>query len=231
MKRNHNRILLLLLMVCLLLPAGTAGAQSPAPDTASAGTVLPPTIPIFPLPESTLFPNVPRALIIFEPRYRTMLADALKGDRLIGMVTLRPGWESDYEGRPPIYEIGCAGIIADVRQQADGRSVILLRGLVKFRVISEDQSQVYRVARVEAMPESVTDEDRTALREQRQRLEALLPSIAPGSEPPPRTLPDDEVVNGLAQVLDLDPLDRQRLLERDGARSRGELLLNLLQAK
>jgi Lon protease-like protein len=231
MKRNQDRILLVLSMVCLWLPAGTARAQSLSPDTPSPSIKLPQTIPIFPLPESMLFPNVPRGLIIFEPRYRTMLADALNGDRLIGMVTLRPGWESDYEGRPPIYEIGCAGIIADVQQWPDGRSAILLRGLVKFRVTSEDQSRVYRMARVETIPELLTDEDRIALREQRQRLEALLPSIAPGSDPPPRTLPDDEVVNALAQVLDLDPFDRQRLLERDGARSRAELLLNILQGK
>jgi Lon protease-like protein len=231
MKPRQHRILLVLSMVCLFLPTSTPGAQSLTPGATSAGTMLPQTIPIFPLPESMLFPGVPRALIIFEPRYRTMLADALKGDRLIGMVTLRPGWEPDYEGRPPIYEIGCAGIISDVRQQPDGRSVILLRGLVKFRVISEDQSRIYRVARVEAVPESVPDGDRATLREQRQRLEALIPSVAPGSDPPPSALPDDEVVNTLAQILDLDPFDRQQLLERDGARSRAELLLRLLQGK
>ena len=65
--------------------------------------MLPPTIPIFPLPNVVLFPNVFLPLHIFEPRYRAMVADALKGDRMIGMVLLRPGWEGDYEGRPPVY--------------------------------------------------------------------------------------------------------------------------------
>ena len=65
--------------------------------------MLPPTIPIFPLPNAVLFPNVFLPLHIFEPRYREMVADALQGDRIIGMVLLRPGWEADYDGRPAIY--------------------------------------------------------------------------------------------------------------------------------
>ena len=74
---------------------------------------LPTEIPLFPLPEVVLFPGVPRPLLIFEPRYREMVADALKGNKIIGMVLLRPGYEKDYEGRPPIYGIGCAGVIED----------------------------------------------------------------------------------------------------------------------
>ncbi len=50
-----------------------------------------------------LFPNVFLPLHIFEARYREMVAEALNGDRIIGMVLLRPGWEADYEGRPPVY--------------------------------------------------------------------------------------------------------------------------------
>ena len=53
------------------------------------------SIPIFPLPNVVLFPNVFLPLHIFEPRYRTMVADALAGDRIIGMVLLRPGYEAD----------------------------------------------------------------------------------------------------------------------------------------
>ena len=73
--------------------------------------MLPATIPIFPLPNAVLFPNVFMPLHIFEPRYRAMVSDALAGDRIIGMVLLKPGFEADYEGRPPVYPIGCAGVI------------------------------------------------------------------------------------------------------------------------
>ena len=81
-----------------------------------------------------------RPFLIFEPRYREMIADALKGDKIIGMVRLRPGFEKDYEGRPPIYGVGCAGVIEKYEQLPDGRYVILLRGLTTFRIVSEDPS-------------------------------------------------------------------------------------------
>ena len=76
-----------------------------------APTTIPRTIPIFPLPDVMLFPGATRPLHIFESRYREMVADALEGDRLIGMVLLQPGYEADYTGRPPVYPVGCIGVI------------------------------------------------------------------------------------------------------------------------
>src|SRR5687767_15953906 len=110
--------------------------------------MLPPTIPIFPLPNAVLFPNVFMPLHIFEPRYRAMVADALAGDRIIGMVLLKPGFETQYEGRPPIYEIGCAGVVTHSEALADGRYNIVLRGIEKFRITGEDRSKPYRLAQV-----------------------------------------------------------------------------------
>jgi Lon protease-like protein len=81
------------------------------PAQRNTPTALPSEIPLFPLPEVALFPDVTRPFLIFEPRYREMIADALKGDRIIGMVLLQPGYEKDYEGRPPIRDVGCAGVI------------------------------------------------------------------------------------------------------------------------
>src|ERR1051325_687003 len=100
--------------------------------------MLPPIIPIFPLPNAVLFPNVYLPLHIFEPRYRAMVSDALKGDRIIGMVLLQPGYESQYEGRPPVYTTGCAGLITHAEPLADGRYNIVLRGIAKFRITAED---------------------------------------------------------------------------------------------
>jgi len=209
---------------------GSVWAQI-TPGTVPETGMLQPTTPIFPLDDVVLFPNISRPLHIFEPRYRAMVADALKGDRIIGMVLLRPGYEADYEGRPPVYPIGCAGVITDAEPLPDGRYAIVLRGLVKFRISSEDQSRVYRLARVEAMPEVVEDEERAALRKQRQRLEVLLASIAPSPERPPPVLTDEDLVNGLAQYLDFHPIDRQELLERKGPLSRSQALIELLETK
>src|SRR5688572_7422758 len=119
--------------------------------------MLPPSIPLFPLPNVVLFPNVFLPLHIFEPRYRQMVADALEGDRIIGMVLLRPGWEADYEGRPPVYPIGCAGLITHAEPLADGRYNIVLRGLEKFRIVQEEAARGYRVAQVEALLEGLSD--------------------------------------------------------------------------
>ena len=119
--------------------------------------MLPPTIPIFPLPNVVLFPNVFLPLHIFEPRYRAMVADALKGDRIIGMTLLRPGFEATYEGRPPVYTTGCAGLITHSEPLPDGRYNIVLRGMEKFQILGEDSSRPYRLAHIEGVPESVTE--------------------------------------------------------------------------
>jgi uncharacterized protein len=138
--------------------------------------MLPPAIPIFPLPNVVLFPNVFLPLHIFEPRYRAMVADALSGDRIIGMVLLRPGWEATYDGRPPVYPIGCAGVVTNAERLADGRYNIVLQGLEKFRILNEDEDKghAYRVARVDGLPESTGTDDQESMRAARRRLETLL---------------------------------------------------------
>ena len=101
---------------------------------------LPNPIPLFPLPNVVLFPRMPLPLVVFEPRYRKMVADALqrdREDRVFGMALLRPGWEADYQGRPPMYAVGCAGVMEQCEPQADGRFQILLRGISRFRVVEE----------------------------------------------------------------------------------------------
>jgi hypothetical protein len=104
----------------LCTPAVLEAQSTDTGDRPVAGG-LPATIPIFPLPDATLFPNASHAFRIFEPRYRAMIADALEGDRIIGMVMLQPGYEADYEGRPPIVPIGCAGLIT---MQGSGRELL-----------------------------------------------------------------------------------------------------------
>ena len=196
--------------------------------------MIPSTIPIFPLPDAVLFPHVLLPLHIFEPRYRAMVEDALAGDRVIGMVLLRPGFEKNYEGRPPVYPVGCAGTITHVERLADGRFNIVLRGIGKFHITGEDESRLYRLARIEAVAELASDAEREAMNQQRQRLEAILATVLErtGSEPRfPPGLPNEELVNGFAQNLDLDALERQALLEQSGVLSRCRALADLLEMK
>ena len=210
-------------LVGLLLIPGAVWGQSAATPT------LPETIPIFPLPDAVLFPNVSLGLFIFEPRYRTMLDDAMKGDGIIGMVQLKPGWEANYTGRPPINPIGCAGVITQAEGTADGRIRVVLQGLVKFRVTGEETGRTYRLARVDALPEEPDEQERAALSKQRQRLQALLTSPDAGSQ---RTLPDvsdEELINAFSQYLNVSAPERQALLERPGLLSRSERLIELME--
>jgi hypothetical protein len=194
---------------------------------------LPSTIPIFPLPNVVLFPNVFLPLHIFEPRYRAMVKDALASDRIIGMVLLRPGYESNYAGRPPVYPIGCAGLITHSEPLPDGRFNIVLRGLEKFRMTGEEDGQPYRLAQVEALAEMVTDDDKTQMHQHRRRLERLLAAAmerGTDSKLSPN-VPDDDLVNALAQYLALEPIERQALLECDGVLSRCGALIELLEMR
>ena len=198
-------------------------------------------LPLFPLPNVVLFPTVFLPLHVFEPRYRELVTDALASDRLIGMVLLRPGWERDYEGRPPVYPVGCSGVITHVERLADGRFNIVLRGVERFRIVREDQARPYRRAAIEPQPERPpTENDRAVLRGQRTRLEALVASAlrqsetGTGASEPPRistALSDEDLVNALGQYLDLDPIEKQALLEHDCLRSRAESLIELLEMK
>ena len=161
-----------------------------------------------------------------------MVADALKGDRTIGMVRLRPGFEKDYDGRPPIDAVGCAGVIQESEQLPDGRYIILLRGLTTFRVLSEDQRKPYRLARVEIIPELLKDEDRAPLSAVRERLAALLVTVLPaGAELPDPALDDAEFINLLAQALKMPESDRQDLLERPSVLSRARALVDRLDRR
>ncbi len=195
--------------------------------------MLPPTIPIFPLPNVVLFPNVFLPLHIFEPRYRQMVADALKGDRIIGMVLLRPGWQSNYEGRPAVYGVGCAGVITHAERLPDGRSNIVLRGMEKFRIAGEQDGLPYRVAQVETIDEPLAAASRTEMQSERRRLEALLVP-QPDRQPDPKVpswMPDEDLVNTLAQYLEFEAVEKQALLERDGLLDRCRSLIELLEMK
>jgi uncharacterized protein len=108
-------------------------------------------IPIFPLPEVVFFPDTVLPLHVFEPRYRQMIADCLAGDRWLGVVMLRPGWEKDYQGCPPVHAVAGAGEVIQAEALADGRYNILLDGRARVRILAEEpvDGRLYRVVRAE----------------------------------------------------------------------------------
>jgi uncharacterized protein len=191
-------------------------------------------LPLFPLPNVVLFPNVFLPLHVFEPRYRQMVADALATDRMIGMVLLRPGWERDYEGTPPVYPIGCSGVITHVERLPDGRYNMVLRGLERFRVVEEDHAVVYRRAVVVPLAdEEPAPDDQVVIARQRARIEELLAPVVEktGEARIPAGMGDRDLVNALAQYLDLEPVEKQALLETPSLRHRADSLVELLEMK
>jgi Lon protease-like protein len=163
-----------------------------------------------------------------------MVAEALAGDRIIGMVLLKAGFERDYEGRPPIFPVGCAGVITHSEPLPDGRFNIVLKGLEKFRVTDEDRGRPYRLATIEALPEPLTDAERSELHRLRQRIEALLAAAVEreGGDPKfPPAVADEDLVNALAQYMGLEPIERQALLERNGVLQRCHGLIELIEMK
>jgi Lon protease-like protein len=130
---------------------------------------------LFPLPNLVLFPYAVQPLHIFESRYRQMTRDALAADRLIAMVLLCPGWEADYEGRPPLHPVACLGRILAEQRLDDGRYNLLLRGLRRVRIVEEVAGDaLYRSARVDLLDE-VPPPEGPRRKELRQRLARTVP--------------------------------------------------------
>lgn len=198
--------------------------------------MLPFSIPIFPLPSVVLFPNVFLALHIFEPRYRQMFTEALNGDRMIGMVLLQPGHEAEYDGNPPIYRTGCSGLITHSERLEDGRYNVVLRGVEKFTISAEEDPAVgrlYRSAVITPVDETVRATERDQLRRERKRLESILePLLTNGLEKHlPPAMPDEDLINALAQYLEFQPIEKLALLEREGAIARCRSMVELLEMK
>lgn len=94
--------------------------------------------PLFPLPDFVLYPQATQPLQIFEPRYRSMVADILTGDRLLALGTLKPNWDELYETKTaPVYPDVCLGRVMLEREMEDGKFMIIVRGLCRARIISE----------------------------------------------------------------------------------------------
>jgi len=107
---------------------------------------IPQEISIFPLASAVFFPNTILPLNIFEPRYKKMVEDALTSNKMIGMIQAR---ESNNSKKPKVFSVGCLGKIDTHTKTADGRYLINLKGLVRFRVLDEAETELpYRKFRV-----------------------------------------------------------------------------------
>ena len=96
---------------------------------------LPITVPVFPLSNFIIFPKTTVPLNIFEPRYIDMINDSMKSNKLIGMI--QPKVSNEKKINPELHQVGCLGKITSFRETEDGRFLIELKGLIRFRQIKE----------------------------------------------------------------------------------------------
>ena len=107
---------------------------------------LPKTIPVFPLSNFIIFPKTTVPLNIFEPRYVQMIDDCMKSNRIIGMIQPKKTGEIK---KPNLYEIGCIGKITSFNETRDGRYLIIINGLCRFRILEElNTEKLYRKCEV-----------------------------------------------------------------------------------
>ena len=99
---------------------------------------LPKTIPVFPISNFIIFPKATVPLNIFEPRYIQMINESMKSNKLIGMI--QPKTSSSDQTKPILHEIGCLGKIMSFKETEDGRYIIELKGLIRFKIVKEIKS-------------------------------------------------------------------------------------------
>jgi Lon protease-like protein len=201
------------------------------------------TLPIFPLGSVVLFPRLRVPLHIFEPRYRAMVRAALEGDRRIGMVTVLPEHQDalSMTGDPPVYPVGCEGIIEQAQRLPDGRYTVVLEGIDPFRIreeIPRDEARLYRMVHAVSRPEHTDAEALANVRSRRDEIVALLLELARRVAPERAedldagqfAQIDDEVfVNAIAQAVEFPVPDKQSLLEANGVSARCDQLVALLR--
>ena len=193
---------------------------------------LPKVIPVFPLPGALLLPRGQMPLNIFEPRYLQMVDDAFRdGHRLIGMIQPDVTHSRSSE-HPALFKVGCVGRITQLAESGDGRYILELTGVARFKVVEEQTVLTpYRQCRVDfaAFTDDFTarrgeeDVDRPAL------LKALTQFLKvnqlkvdwDGIE----SAPNEALVNALAMMSPFGPAEKQALLEAPDLKTRAEILI------
>ena len=193
-------------------------------------------VPVFALPATVLFPLTYLPLHIFEPRYREMIEDALRGDRLITIALLKEGWEENYYGNPPIHTIGCLGRIEEAKRLQNGRYNIVLQGLQKVDVKDQSYEKTYRRARVElcqlentpsVFPKTFYNDlvrdlkIYAKLRGWETQVDAFFFLEM--------KMDHDRLIQVLSSELDLTPLEKQFLLEAESPLQQGRRLIEFIR--
>jgi uncharacterized protein len=194
---------------------------------------VPDVIPVFPLPGALLLPRGQMPLNIFEPRYLAMIDDALRsGNRLIGMIQPDPTHPGADPDKPHLFQVGCVGRMTQFAESGDGRYLIQLTGVARFRIEEElSVTTPYRQCKVTYQP--FVDDFTPRMGEDEVDRKALLRALTSflkannlkadweGIE----NAPNEALVNALAMMSPYDAAEKQAMLEAPDLKTRAEILV------
>jgi Lon protease-like protein len=208
----------------------TNGEQLPADFTG--------VVRLFPLPNLVMFPHVVQPLHVFEPRYISMVEEALAGDQLLAMALFQPGWESQYNERPAIHPVVCVGRVISHNLLDNGKYSLLLQGLKRAAIVREkppaDPFRVADVAILEDLYPAGGGACRSRLRNELiESFETLFPESPAGAEQIDQVQSEQlslgAIVDIVAYSLELDLSSKQRLLAEWNVDLRAVMLLEQLR--
>jgi Lon protease-like protein len=197
---------------------------------------LPEIIPVFPLPGALLLPRGQMPLNVFEPRYLEMVDDSLRdGHRMIGIIQPDAA-NSKSEEHPKLFRVGCIGRITQFGETGDGRYILELTGIARFRIVEElTVLTPYRQCKVDFFPfiddfiarKGEDEVDRDAV------LDTLTKFLKANSLKVDwdgiRSAPNEALVNALAMMSPYGPAEKQALLEAPDLKTRAEILIAVTQ--
>jgi len=194
-------------------------------------------IPLFPLPGTVFIPHTLLPLHVFEPRYRDLVDDAMKGSGYLAVPRLRPGWERSYEASPEVFSVAGFGKIVRYDPLPDGRANIVILGLGRVSIRCElTPDTLYRVVEGSLISDAFPAGGPTAVEASVGRLRMMLaqilasrPGLAERLEPLlNREMASVPMINGLAHLLLPDVDARQRFIEIDSVQDRIEVVETML---
>ncbi|MDQ0317075.1 LON peptidase substrate-binding domain-containing protein [Amorphus orientalis] len=198
---------------------------------------IPATIPVFPLSGALLLPKVQLPLNIFEPRYMAMIDAAMRTERVIGMVQPRFDEPDGDEGdHPALCAVGCLGRVTTLQESGDGRYLITLSGITRFRIEEElDTATPYRMCRITTEPfASDLDEETEGADVDRDAVlkafgDYLAANDLEADWKSVREASNEALVNTLAMMSPYGPAEKQALLEAANLKERAETLVAITE--
>lgn len=202
--------------------------------TYSTARDIPDCVPVFPLSGALLLPGGQMPLNIFEPRYLEMIDAALRGDRVIGMIQPKFSDDNGNADKPKLCAVGCLGRVASFAESGDGRYLVSLQGICRFRVAEElNVRSPFRQCRISPFMSDLDEEsdassvDREALlRVFRAYLEA---NDLDADWESVKRAGNDTLVNALSMMSPYGPAEKQALLEAPDLKSRAETLIAITE--